>query len=86
MSNKTNGDGYLDSGDTLGIESAATYLNIGRSTLQSMVMRGDVPGAKIGKSWVFLRSELKDWLRLRIVDQTRMRQHATINPLPPRKR
>ena len=44
-------------------EDAAVYLNIHYKTLERMVPVGEIPAAKSGRSWQFLRSLLTDWLR-----------------------
>ena len=62
--------------DTLNLQSASEYLNIGESTLQELVARGEVPGAKVGKSWVFHKDMMSDWLRAETIKQTENRKQA----------
>lgn len=87
--------------DTLDLEQCANFLNIDTSTAQKLAATGILPGAKIGKGWVFLRSDLVEYLRAEVRRQQRERQgKATVeqelkaaaerNPSmvmePPRKR
>ena len=38
---------------TLSLQEAATFLQISQSGLRAKAKAGSIPGAKIGKSWVF---------------------------------
>ena len=48
---------------TLGIQEASELLRIHPVTLSKMASRGEVPGAKIGKEWVFVDVDLIDHIR-----------------------
>jgi excisionase family DNA binding protein len=48
---------------TLNLEEAAELLKIHPSTLQAKAASGEIPAAKPGKRWVFIESDLFDWLR-----------------------
>jgi len=48
---------------TLNLQQAAELLHIHPVTLQSKAKAGDIPGAKIGKCWVFVEIDLIDYLR-----------------------
>lgn len=39
---------------TFGLHDAADFLNISIDTMKDFAQNGIVPGAKIGKSWVFI--------------------------------
>ena len=67
--------------DTFDLQSAAKYLNIGESTLQELVARGEVPGAKVGKSWVFHSGLLSEWLREETAKQTERRKRVHAEPV-----
>jgi len=69
--------------NTFNLQSASEYLNIGTSTLQEMVALGKIPGAKIGKSWVFHADMLSEWLRDETLRQTSQRKqvHDPIQPV-----
>ena len=54
---------------TFGIEEAAAFLKIHPVTLSRMAARGEIPGAKPGKQWVFLDVDLADWLRAKYPPQ-----------------
>ena len=49
--------------DTLNLRAAAAFLNLHPSTLQARAKAGKIPGAKPGRAWVFLRSDLIAYLR-----------------------
>ncbi len=59
---------------TYDISEAAEFLKVDRSTVLNLAGRGDLPGAKIGRAWVFLEDELVDYLRAKTREQTRHRQ------------
>lgn len=46
----------------LTIKELADYLAISKATLHTMVRKGEIPAAKIGKSWRFLRPAIDRWL------------------------
>src|ERR1035437_7026366 len=48
---------------TLNLHQAAQLLLIHPVTLQSKAKAGIIPGAKIGKRWVFIKNDLIEWLR-----------------------
>ena len=49
--------------DTLTLQEAADFLKIHPVTLLDKANAGEVPGAKIGKRWVFVRIDLIDCIR-----------------------
>ena len=53
--------------DTLDTQQAAQFLHIHPVTLQGKARRGEIPGAKIGKQWVFLRLDLVAYVRAQYV-------------------
>ena len=49
--------------NTLNLQQAAEFLKIHPVTLGEKARAGEIPGAKIGKSWVFLEIDLIDYIR-----------------------
>src|SRR5438309_10933578 len=49
--------------NTLDLEAAAALLHIHPVTLQEKARSGEIPGAKIGKCWVFVDVDLIDHIR-----------------------
>jgi excisionase family DNA binding protein len=50
---------------TLGIDGAAELLGIHTETLRSRAAAGIIPGAKIGRAWVFVTEDLINYVRNR---------------------
>lgn len=59
---------------TLNIDECAEFLKIHSVTASEMAQRGELPGAKIGRSWVFLEDDLVDYLRAEVRRQQKERQ------------
>ncbi len=53
----------MDELDTLDVVGAAAYLKCGENTVRSKAKSGELPSAKIGKSYVFLVGELANCIR-----------------------
>ena len=51
---------------TLNLKEAADLLKINYHTAQALAASGELPGDKIGRSWVFIEEDLIAWLRERI--------------------
>jgi hypothetical protein len=49
--------------NTLDLTAAANLLHIHPVTLREKARRGEIPGAKIGKSWVFVELDLIEYIR-----------------------
>ena len=49
--------------NTLDLQAAAAFLHIHPVTLQEKARSGEIPGAKIGKCWVFVDVDLVDHIR-----------------------
>ncbi|MCB1753517.1 MAG: helix-turn-helix domain-containing protein [Gammaproteobacteria bacterium] len=60
--------------NTFGLEQAACFLHINKCTARELAASGRLPGAKIGRAWVFLEQDLIDWLR----DQVRIQQQQRL--------
>jgi hypothetical protein len=51
--------------NTLTLNQAADFLKIHPQTLRTRALTGELPGAKIGKSWVFIEEDLAAAIRSR---------------------
>lgn len=60
--------------ETLGVEEAAALLRAETSTVMQFARRGDLPGTRIGKGWVFLREDVIAFLRQQITNDTQDRR------------
>ncbi len=49
--------------DTLDLRAAAAFLHIHPVTLQEKARTGEIPGAKIGRCWVFVDVDLIEHIR-----------------------
>ncbi|MFW5776584.1 MAG: helix-turn-helix domain-containing protein, partial [Spirochaetota bacterium] len=52
--------------EILTLGEAAAYLKLGERTVQRMIGRSEIPCARVGGQWRFLRSVLDDWLLSRM--------------------
>lgn len=59
---------------TFDIHEAADFLKIDRKTAMELAATGDLPGAKVGRAWVFLETDLVDYLRDKVRRQTNERR------------
>jgi hypothetical protein len=48
---------------TLNLKVAALFLNMHPQTLRAKAASGEIPGAKLSKSWVFLEEDLVQYIR-----------------------
>lgn len=49
--------------DVLTTREAAEYLRLGVETVKRKAKAGELPAAKTGREWRFLRDDLEAWLR-----------------------
>ena len=49
--------------NTLDLQAAAAFLHIHPVTLQEKVRAGEIPGAKVGRCWVFVDVDLVEYIR-----------------------
>jgi excisionase family DNA binding protein len=62
---------------TYDINEAADFLKVDRSTALELASAGTLPGAKVGRAWVFMEEELVAYLRDITRKQTQARRaHA----------
>ena len=59
---------------TLDIMECAEFLKVERTHALTLAGNGTLPGAKIGRAWVFLEEDLVDYLRAEARKQMRERQ------------
>lgn len=62
---------------TLDLAECAEFLKIERTHALKLAGEGLLPGAKIGKAWVFLEDDLVEYLRTQVRQQMRARQART---------
>ena len=48
---------------TLSLREAAAFLKIHPVTLAEKARAGEIPGAKVGRAWVFLKIDLEECIR-----------------------
>jgi excisionase family DNA binding protein len=49
--------------EVLTSRQAAEYLQLSERTVKDKARQGQIPAAKVGRDWRFLREELEEWLR-----------------------
>ena len=60
--------------ETLGVDEAAALLCAEADTVMHLARRREMPGAKVGKAWVFMRSDVLSFLRAKIDAETLQRR------------
>lgn len=58
----------------IGLDEAAALLRISPDAMREFAAEGVIPGAKIGKEWVFLDADLIEYLKTEIKNQTSQRR------------
>lgn len=73
--------------ETLDLSEAAALLKVDAETARQLAADGVLYGAKIGRSWVFLRDDLIEYLRQQTREQTatRRQEKPAEQPAPGRK-
>ena len=68
---------------TYDVNEAADFLRVDRSTALDLANAGTLPGAKVGRAWVFMEDELINYLRdvTRKQTQERRAQAEALNVL-----
>lgn len=66
--------------ETLDLEEAASLMKAEADTIMQLARTGELPGAKIGKAWVFMRSDVIAYLRKKIDADTQDRRKKSANP------
>lgn len=65
---------------TYDADEAADMLKIHRKSVLELAERGELPGAKIGRAWVFVVDDLVEWLRNQTDLQRRQRIESKLEP------
>lgn len=68
--------------DTLDLSEAAALLKVDAETARQLAANGTLYAAKIGRSWVFLRDDLIEYLRREVREQTRQRLGTVASEKP----
>lgn len=71
---------------TLNVDQCAELLNTSYTVISELAVQGELPGAKIGKSWVFLEDDIVEYLRGEVRKQQaeRQRNYKRKNPPAPK--
>ena len=62
---------------TLDINECAEFLKVHPTTILELAASGELPGAKIGRAWVFLQDDLIEYLRSKVRQQVAERKQTT---------
>lgn len=60
--------------ETMDLPAVAAYLGARSETVAQLARKGELPGAQIGKGWIFLREDVIGFLRNRIAQETETRR------------
>jgi hypothetical protein len=55
--------------ETLDLPAAAAFCGLHPNTLREMAARGDAPGAKPARAWIFIKDDLLAWMRGQYVEK-----------------
>lgn len=69
---------------TLDIEECAALLKVDRTTALHLAQNGEIPGAKIGRAWVFIEEDILNYLRSKISAQVNERRAMLEENLKPK--
>ena len=81
----------VDHLETIDAEECAPLLRCTVGQVEEMARSGDIPGLKIGRGWLFVRSDLLAFLAQRARDEAAERRAnrapgAKVAPIKPRRR
>jgi excisionase family DNA binding protein len=73
-----------NSDETIDARGAAELLHCDSTTVEDLARRGELPCTKVGRSWIFVRSDLLAYLaqRGRQEAEERRRQRTEPTPIP----
>ena len=57
---------------TLNIDEACQLLHTHKSTLYQKIANGEIPAARIGRSWIFVELDLVDYIRKQLFNLKRV--------------
>ncbi|NVH74784.1 helix-turn-helix domain-containing protein [Paraburkholderia sp. JPY432] len=63
---------------TFDIDECADFLKVERKTALKLAQQGDLPGARIGRAWVFLEDDVVEYLRVQVRHQMVERQNNEV--------
>ncbi len=76
--------------ETIGSDECAALLRCTPEQVEEMARAGDIPGLKIGRSWLFMRSDLLAYLaekaREEAQERRAKRQPTVMSIIKPRRR
>lgn len=64
--------------ETINLDAAAGMLFMQPASVRKKVARGEIPGAKVGRSWIFIKSDLL--AHIRKLTETRQDEQTTKEP------
>lgn len=73
--------------DTIDTDECAALLRCSTDTIEEMARGGDLPGLKIGRTWLFIRQDLLAYLAekaRREADERRARRQPGVTPITSR--
>jgi excisionase family DNA binding protein len=74
---------------TLTVDEAAELMHIGANNVRGLIERGELPAARLGKSFVMVTDQVMDFLREEAVRQTQERRNnqggGSIPSIPTRR-
>ncbi|MFP3611369.1 helix-turn-helix domain-containing protein [Paraburkholderia sp. SIMBA_050] len=65
---------------TFDLIECAEFLKVDRNTAMKLAGTGELPGAKIGRAWVFLEDDVVAFLRKRTQEQSLARLQGAVEP------
>lgn len=64
--------------DILTIEEVAKYLRVSDRTVYDWAQKGEIPAGKIGTVWRFKKSEIENWVNIRLSSDAMKQQESQI--------
>lgn len=65
---------------TYDLIECADLLKVDRNTILKIAATGELPGAKIGRAWVFLEDDVLSFLRKKVQEQSNARLQGAFEP------
>lgn len=65
---------------TFDLDETASYLKADTETVRELAESGEIPAAKIGRSWVFLEADVHEYLTAHVRAQTAKRRDGIKPP------
>lgn len=60
--------------NTFDVDECAAFLKVHSNTVLELAAKGELPGAKIGRAWIFVEDDVVDYLRAKVREQTMARK------------